>query len=165
VRWRCARCGAEHDGVPLDWAFEAPAYWDGGRGEHDVLTSDFCTWTDDDGVLSFFVRGVLHVPVPELGQKLGYGVWSSLSEESFVRVQELADDPPGAEDAGYFGWLSNSIAGYPETLNLPVDVVRGDVGIRPSLVLHGGDHPLIAEQHRGIGVERVLEIATLNMHG
>jgi hypothetical protein len=164
LRWICSRCGAEHEGVPLDWAYDRPVYWDGARNEHDWLTEDLCTWTDDAGERSYFIRGVLHVPIPETGGTLGYGVWSSLSEKSFKRVSELWDDPARVEEAPYFGWLSNSLPGYPETLNLPLDVVVQEIDKRPSLVLHEGDHPLIEEQRRGISVDRVHEIAELNMH-
>ena len=164
MRWTCSRCGAEHEGVPLDWAYDRPVYWDGTRSEHDWLTEDLCTWTDDVGERSYFIRGVLHVPIPETGGTLGYGVWSSLSEQSFKRVSELWDDPARVEEEPYFGWLSNSLPGYPETLNLPLDVVVQEIDKRPSLVLHEGDHPLIGEQRRGISVARVHEIAELNLH-
>jgi hypothetical protein len=95
---------------------------------------------------------------------LGYGVWSSLSEQSFKRVLELVDDPRRNHEPPYFGWLSNSIPGYLETLNLKVDVVTREPGLRPLIVLQDGDHPLIDEQRRGITMDRVYEIAELNMH-
>lgn len=95
---------------------------------------------------------------------VGYGVWSSLSEQSFKRVLELWDDPRRNDEPPYFGWLSNSIPGYPETLNLKVDVVTREPDLRPLVVLQDGDHPLIEEQRRGITMDRVYEIAGLNMH-
>lgn len=150
--------------MPLDWAYDRPVYWEGARNEDDWLSDDLCTWTDDVGERSYFIRGVLHVPIPETGETLGYGVWSSLSESSFKRVYELWDNPARVEEDPYFGWLSNSLPGYPETLNLPLDVVVEEIDKRPSLVLHEGDHPLIEEQRRGISVDRVHEIAELNLH-
>jgi hypothetical protein len=164
LRWTCSRCGSEHEGVPLDWAYDRPIYWDGRRNDGDWLSEDLCTWTDDVGQRAYFIRGVLYVPVPETGETLGYGVWSSLSEKSFSRVYELWDDPARVEEPPYFGWLSNSLPGYPETLNLPLDVVTEQIDKRPSLVLHEGDHPLIAEQRNGVSPARVLEIAELNLH-
>jgi hypothetical protein len=150
--------------LPLDWGFDEPIYWDGGRTEHDRLTSDLCSWTDDRGDPNFFIRGVLKVPVLGTGDVLGYGVWSSLSESSFNRAVELWDDPDRIDEPPYFGWLSNSLPGYPETLNLKVDVITRHLDFRPDIELHDVDHPLIREQREGITVERVREIAELNMH-
>jgi hypothetical protein len=164
LRWTCSRCGAEHEGIPLDWAYDTPAYWDGAQSDDDHLSEDLCTWTDDAGKLNYFIRGVLEIPVQENGESLGYGVWSSLSKESFERVVELWDEPARTEEPPYFGWLSNSLPGYPQTINLPLDVAVQEPGQRPLLVLHGGDHPLIDEQQRGISETRLQEIAELHMH-
>jgi hypothetical protein len=164
VRWTCSRCGEEHVGVPFDWAFESPKYWDGARTEDDWLTEDLCVWTDDEPKLNYFVRGVLEIPVAESDQKLGYGVWSSLSQDSFKRVLEHWEDSARTAHGPYFGWLSNSIPGYPETLSLPLDVVIQEIGVRPALVLHEGDHPLVVEQQEGITMDRVQAVAEEQMH-
>ncbi|HEV3479541.1 MAG TPA: DUF2199 domain-containing protein [Gaiellaceae bacterium] len=164
MRWTCSRCGAEHEGVPLDWAYDTPIYWDGGRNSADWLTEDLCTWTDDAGDRNYFIRGVLELPIVDSPDRLGYGVWSSLSEDSFSRVVDLWDDPARTDEPAYFGWLSNSLPAYPETLNLALDVVVQELDKRPLLYLHDGDHPLIEEQQRGISLARVQEIAELNMH-
>jgi hypothetical protein len=164
LRWTCSRCGAEHEGIPLDWAYDAPAYWDGEKTEDDLLTEDLCTLRDDEPKLNFFIRGVLEIPIEGTDERLGYGVWSTLSKDSFERVVHLWDDPARTEEPPYFGWLSNSLPGYPETLSLPLDVVVQELEKRPLFVLHEGDHPLIEEQQRGISMARVQEIAELNMH-
>jgi hypothetical protein len=150
--------------VPLDWAMDAPIYWDGGRTKADRISEDLCTWTDDEGQLQYFIRGVLEIPILEADDSFGYGVWSSLSEKSFKRALELWDDPRRRDEPAYFGWLSNSLPGYPETLNLPADVITRELDLRPVIELHDGDHPLIIEQREGITMARVQEIAELNMH-
>jgi hypothetical protein len=164
VGWRCQRCGEEHEGLPLDWAFVAPAYWDGPQSDDDWLSEDLCVWTDDAGDLNYFIRGVLYVPVLHSEQMLGYGVWSSLSRESFERIYDLWDDPKRVQEPPYFGWLSNSLPGYPDTRSLPLDVVTAELDKRPALALHDGEHPLIEEQRHGITIERAREIAELNLH-
>jgi len=164
LRWTCSVCGTEHEGLPLDWSHDSPTYWDGGRNDEDLLTSDICSWTDDAGERSYFVRGVLHVPVAELDDSLRYGVWSSLSRQSFERVLELWDDPARTEEPAYFGWLSNSLPNYPETLNLPASVVTAELELRPNIVLHDGEHPLVREQREGITVERLLELVGPGLH-
>jgi hypothetical protein len=156
VRWTCSRCGQEHEGLPLDWAFDRPTYWDGPRSADDWLSDDLCVWTDDAGELNYFIRGVLYVPIVDAEEMLGYGVWSSLSQASFARVYDLWDSPDRVHEPPYFGWLSNSLPGYPETRSLPLDVVTAGLEKRPSLVLHDGDHPLVEEQRRGITMQRRL---------
>jgi hypothetical protein len=164
VKWACSRCGAEHEGLPLDWAFPAPAYWEGGRSAGDWLTDDLCRWSDDSGAPTYFIRGVLPIAVEGSTDVLAYGVWSSLSERSFERVTELWDDEALVDEPPYFGWLSNRLPGYPDTLRLQVAVVMRAVERRPALVLLPHDHPLVDEQLHGVSRERALEIAELNIH-
>jgi hypothetical protein len=164
LRWRCSVCGEEHEGLPLDWSNNAPSQWDGGKSKDDRLTEDLCWWTDDAGQAAYFIRGVLHVPVPELEDTLRWGVWSSLSRQSFDRVLELWDDPARTQEPPYFGWLSNRIAGYPDTLNLPLDVITAELDLRPVFVLHDGEHPLIDEQRNGITLDRVLDLVGPRLH-
>ncbi len=165
MRWVCASCGQEHEGLPLDFGFDEPAYWDGGRSEHDFLTADLCVWTDDSGERSHFVRGVLRLPVAELDDAFVYGVWGSLSAESFEQVIAHWDDPARVDDPPYFSWLSNSIPGYPDTLNLRANLVTSSLELRPEIVLQDDvDHPLAQEQRAGITVARVQEIAGLLLH-
>ena len=164
MRWTCRYCGEQHDDLPFDWAFAAPAHWDGGKTADDWLTEDLCVWTDDGGDPAFFVRGVLYVPVVETGEALRYGVWSSLSQRSFERVIEMWNDPSRVEEPPYFGWLANSIPDYPGTLNLPVDVVTDHADLRPTIVPHKSGHPLVRDHRAGISLERVREVAERRLH-
>ena len=164
MRWRCSVCGREHEGLPRDWAFEQPRYWDGPRTPDDWLSDDLCVWRDDDGELSYFIRGLLSIPVVDDEGDLRYGFWSSLSKASFDRVVELWDDPRRTEEPPYFGWLASAAPGYPDTHGLAVDVVTADLELRPQLVLHDADHPLVREQREGITLARVREIAEANLH-
>lgn len=164
MRWRCSVCGEEHVGLPHDWAFEKPRYWEGPRGPDDRLTDDLCVWTDDAGDRSYFIRGLLTIPVVDAEDDFRYGLWSSLSEASFERVLELWDDPRRTQEPPYFGWLASSPPGYPDTRGLAVDVVTASLELRPELVLHDADHPLAREQRDGITLDRVREIAEANLH-
>jgi hypothetical protein len=98
---------------------------------------------------------VLELPIVDHDDAFAYGVWSSLSERSFDRVVELWDDPRRAEEPAYFGWLSSTIPGYPDTLSLPLDVVVEALERRPAFHPHDGDHPLIRDHRYGITMERV----------
>jgi hypothetical protein len=164
-RWTCAACGEEHVGLPLDFAFDEPVHWDGPRAPGDYLDSDLCVWTDDGGTRCHFVRGVLEIPVLETGDRFAYGVWGSLSAESFERLLADWDDAGRVEAPPYFSWLSNSIPGYPETLNLRANVITRTPDLRPAIVLaDDDDHPLAREQRDGITIERVRAIAGLLLH-
>jgi hypothetical protein len=164
VRWYCATCGAEHDDLPFDWHYDAPAYWDGPRAEGDDLTSDLCVWTDDDGARAYFIRGLLPIPVADADQVFNYGVWSTLSAASFERVLDLWDDPRRTEEPPYFGYLSNAIADFPDTLGLHVDVITAELEVRPRLVLHDADHPLVRAQRDGVTTDFVREVARSHLH-
>jgi len=164
-RWTCASCGEEHVGLPLDFAFDEPAYWDGPHAPDDYLGSDLCVWTDDGGTRCHFVRGVLELPVLETGDRIAYGVWGSLSAESFERMLAVWDDPRRVEEPPYFSWLSNSIPGYPETLSLRANVITRAADLRPAIVLaDDDDHPLAREQREGITIERARAIAGVLLH-
>lgn len=162
--WRCGVCGEEHEGLPLDWAFDKPSYWKGPRVPGDELTDDVCVWTDDAGERCFFVRGVLPIPVRDTGDVFSYGVWSSLSRRSYERTVERWDDESRENEPPYFGYLSNNLPGYPDTLGLHLGVITRSVTLRPSFVLLAGDHPLATEQWQGIDSARVREIAEHNLH-
>lgn len=164
MRWRCSRCGEEHEDLPLDLAFDAPTYWDGGRGERDRLTEDVCTWTDDAGRLNYFVRCILPLPIVGHDERFAYGVWASLSEANFERFLALYDDPTRVDEPPYFGWLSNVLPDYPDTLNLRTDVVIYDASLRPKLVLHDAAHPLVRHQREGITLDRVRSVVERALH-
>ena len=164
MRWYCAECGAEHDDLPFDWSYDAPTYWDGPRDGLDMLTSDLCVWTDDGGDRAFFIRGLLPIPVVDADQVFNYGAWSSLSEASFARILELWDDPRRVEEPPYFGYLSNAIADFPDSLNLRLDVVTAELDVRPRFILHDADHPLVRAQREGVTTDLVREIAHRHLH-
>jgi hypothetical protein len=164
VHWYCASCGSEHDDLPLDWAFDAPVYWEGPRADGDRLDRDVCVWTDDDARQSFFVRGVLELPVVGSDDVFAYGVWSSLSRESFERTVERWDVPDQSDEPPSFGWLSNAIPDFPGSLNLPLSVVPRGADLRPRLELHDGAHPLVAAQRNGVTIDFVRSVAERHLH-
>jgi hypothetical protein len=112
----------------------------------------------------FFVRGLIEVPIIGSGGAFRWGVWVSLSEKNFNRMMELWDDPKIVEEPPYFGWLSSSLELYPNTLGLKTSVESRDVTVRPYITLELTEHPLAVEQHHGITMERVKQIAEQCMH-
>jgi hypothetical protein len=163
VRFTCSTCGRVHEGLP-DLSFDAPIYYGGvPEGERDArctLSSDLCVIDDQD----FFARGVLEVPIKGTEDVFGWGVWVSLSRPNFDRYVELFDAEPAAGDGPWFGWLSNRLPGYPETLNLRTHLHLRPSRQRPRIVLEPTDHPLAVHQREGIALEELLEIIGPRLH-
>jgi hypothetical protein len=163
LTFTCTVCGEQHEGLP-DFGFDAPAYYlqvpEAERAARCRLSSDFCVI---DGQYHF-VRAVLLIPVQGLAQAFGWGVWTSLSPENFRRCLDVwALDDPG-EEGPYFGWLSNRLPFYPDTLELKLKVTLQPGGQRPRLELEPSDHPLAVDQREGIPWTRAVEMVEKLMH-
>jgi hypothetical protein len=158
----CGTCGEWHEGLPLDYAYDAPHYWSK-KLESDpnsFLNVDFCVAQNE----FFFVRSLIEIPVIGSDEPFRWGVWGSLSKQHFDRVVDLWTDPKLVDEPSYFSWLSNSIEGYPQTLNLKANMHSRTVEHRPFLQLEETDHPLAVEQRSGIAIQRLHEIAAQVLH-
>lgn len=164
LRFKCTCCGEWHEGLP-DLAFAAPYYYDQLSAEQKAAiakkSDDLCSIANKD----FFIRGVLLVPVVDRDVDFGLGVWVSLSEANFKRYVQLFADPNPAAEGPYFGWLSNRLPGYPDTLSLKTNVHLQPYPQRPRIVLEPTDHPLSVHQHRGIAFETLQRFLEANLHG
>lgn len=161
--FQCRTCGQWHDGLPLDYAYSAPYYWSESLRENpdSFLNDDLCVIEGRD----YFVRGLIEIPVIGSNDPFRWGVWVSLSKPNFDKMVELWNDPKVLQEPPYFGWLSSSVDGYPETLNLKTNVRSRDVRQRPYISLEPTDHPLSTEQQHGITKQRLREIAEKSLHG
>jgi hypothetical protein len=165
----CVSCGKRHFGI-FDLGFDRPAIWtdamDLKPSGDDLLGSHFIS--DDlcvDRGENYFVRCVLEIPI--LGLKMGrfgYGVWSSLSRQNFQSYVSNFEKGLQTNESPWFGWFSNSLKGYPQTLELKCDVYPQANGDRPLIQLQQSDHPLFIEQQEGISIDRLFEIYRLNGH-
>lgn len=159
--WTCGCCGRQFSTLPLDFACRTPDHWfqipEAERENRAKLSSDVCIIDDKD----FFVRGCLEIPI--IGQEdcFNWGVWVSVSRESFMRIHELWDSPDVQDEPPKFGWLCNNISVYPTTLSLKTNLYLRAGNRRPSIQLEPTDHPLAVEQRTGISIKRVEEIAAL----
>jgi hypothetical protein len=163
--YRCRRCGQWHDELPMHYGAAAPAYWyaipEDERERRGDLTSDVCVIDGEH----FFIVGNLEIAVAGAEDRFSWDVWVSLSRDNFRRAVQLWDTPGRESEPPYFGWLSTSLPGYPETLSLKTNVHTREVGRRPFVELEPTDHPLAVEQRQGITPERVREIAEVVLHG
>lgn len=163
--WRCRGCGEVHGELPMHYGAPAPALWfsipEAERAERVLLSTDMCLIDEQHG----FIVGNLEIPVLDSDEHFSWDVWVSLSLSNFKRALELWEQPGRESEPPYFGWVSTSLPGYPETLNLKSNVHTRAVGRRPRVELEPTDHPLAVEQRQGIRLARVQEIAELVLHG
>ena len=164
--FRCHTCGQWHVELPLDVGYDEPdtlCGLDEDQRSRDVTSDgDFRTWHDTDaGETHHFIRGVIEIPAPEIGDVFCYGVWTSLSAASYEQAR--AADRTNQSAGPFFGWLCNRLPGYPDTAGLKTNVhVRPDH--KASIVLHRSTHPLHTEQRDGITLARVQQIVEPILH-
>jgi hypothetical protein len=139
----------------MDYAFAAPRNWFGlteaERATRAKLTADICTIDGKE----HYVRGCLEIPVSDCSESLISGVWVAVSEDSLRYIlsnwnAQIGEDEP---------WLGTWIDGYPELHEIRCDVFVRSGNLRPRIVLQPTDYPLAIEQHQGITLERVTQIA------
>lgn len=168
-RWRrlqdrettCASCGKPHRGL-FDLGALQPYYWQAGlESSTNYLSEDFCVTNGEH----FFVRCVLLIPIiGSDGQSLGYGSWSSLSQQNFESYMDTFDGGEQGRLGPWFGWFANRLPGYPDPLNLKCSVQPRDGRQRPTITLEPTEHPLAVDQRNGITFDRLLELYALNGH-
>lgn len=149
--------------MPSAYHAEAPAFWS------VALASDPNSFLEPEvcviGAEHFFIRGLIEVPVVDSDDVFAWGVWVSLSKDSFDKALASWETPGREADPPAFGWLSTELGLYsPSTLNLKTNVHSRPVGERPVVELEPTDHPLAVEQRKGITVERVRQIAEAILH-
>ena len=162
--FRCARCGAEHNGVPLLWGPNAPsvlgpiprAEW-----PHRVSLSE------DDCVIDrskYIVRGCLDLPIRGTQEIFRWLVWVLVNREGYGytmspwrRLFRLRHPPYAAE-------LDTPLPYEPPTSGLSVEVRSAGPGYRPTIAVADPGHPLAIEQRDGIALERAYELAGRMLH-
>lgn len=156
--WTCGCCGKQFNNLPLDRAFQSPDPWfsltDAERATRGKIDADVCAL---DGEI--FVRVCLEIPIIGYDDRFIWGVWVSVSRQSFGRILELwtASDVTGEPPLS--ASLCNNIPLYPTTYGLKANIHLRPSPERPSVRLERTDHPLAIEQWNGITFARVEEIA------
>ncbi|MDR7277892.1 DUF2199 domain-containing protein [Catenuloplanes atrovinosus] len=161
--YECGHCGERHEGLPFSYGSGAPAYWreEFAADERSRLEDEICVIQGEH----FFVRARLVIPVHDAGEDFEWGIWTTLSRPNFARMLEVWDTPGREAEPAYFGWLSTELPVYPEsTINLKLMVHTAPLGERPHVLVEPTEHPLAVEQHRGITLARVRQIASLVQH-
>ena len=159
----CQCCGDRHDELPLAFHAPAPAYW-----SPELDGRDDCALGGEQCVIGgehYFIHGLIEVPILESTESFAWGVWVSLSQESFELMGRRWEEPGREHDEPRFGWLSTELTAYqPSTLNLKTRVHTRAIGVRPFIELEPTGHPLALEQGAGITRARAEELAARMLH-
>jgi hypothetical protein len=162
--WTCHCCGKRYETLPFDFAADAPAPWlelsEKDREKRGAITRDVCV-IENEGI---FIRGCLEIPVFDHPEAFMWGLWASVSEQSYQRILELWDAPIPENEPPKFGWLCNSVSIYPPAIGLKTNLHLRGGGQRPLIELEPTDHPLALDQRNGISMERVKEIVAELLH-
>jgi len=159
----CTASGQTHQGMPALDAAAPLSYYAVPADERDArcrLDADACVI---DGAY-YFVRGCLEIPVHGEREPFSWGVWVSLSEQSFTQWGACFESERRSHVGPFFGWLNAALAPYPDTVNLKTRVHLRDGFIRPFIELEPTDHPLAVEQRKGISAGRVATLYALVVH-
>jgi hypothetical protein len=85
-----------------------------------------------------------------------------VDEQSMSSIAESWSDPNRAAIAPIVGWLATELPYEQPTKGIEVVVHTRDPGQVPLLMLaEGSAHALAAEQHNGVGLHRLAELAEL----
>jgi hypothetical protein len=159
--WTCPCCGRQYDTLSFAYALDEPDAWraipEAERRYRGVLGTDTCTI--DGG--QFFIRGRVVIPVIGYDEPFRWGIWASVSKESFERYGRLWDVAVREHEAPISGVLASDVPIYPATSNLRCSIHLRNARKRPSFAIEPADHPLAAEQRNGITLDRVKEIAAV----
>lgn len=162
--FKCASCDEVHHGLPSFGADAPESYYlipPDERSTRCDLGSDDCVIDEQH----FFVRGCIEVPIHGHAEPFVWGVWVSLSLESYETWVRMSDEPLRDHTRPLFGWLNTRLSPYPETLSLKTHVHLQNDGIRPLIELEPTSHPLAIEQREGMTMARVAEIYAMLVHG
>jgi len=162
-QFKCRTCDEIHHGLPA-WQFDAPiqvlAIPNAERGARVALTEDDCVIDGKE----FYLKGLLELAVQGSPERFVWGVWLSVSPESYSRFATLFDDPERLADEQFFGWLCNELPNYPSTQFLKTMLHIREYPVRPWVELEPTSHPLAIDQRDGIPFERAIALAEILIH-
>ncbi len=104
---KCPHCNNELNELPLCYGIEAPYYfYTVPEEKRTELIRDFCVIDEQH----FFIRGHIEIPIIDNKEKFIWSVWVTLSEENFLKSNELLHVEGREHEKPYFGWLSTELS-------------------------------------------------------
>ena len=158
----CSVCGEHHDERLLDVRLGLPQVIHvldaDARQRRAWLADDFAVLDDE----RFFVRGLLELPVPGLGDRFAYGTWVEVAMEDFQELMRRWHDE--AQFDAVECTLANELEPYRETVGLGGTLHATAPDKLPRVELADAPHDLVEAQRRGISVDRSDELAAVVLH-
>lgn len=157
MRSRCRKCGKIHEELP-SLEFCSPFYYsrlaDNSPDVAAELNNDLCIIRTASQV-DHFIRAIITQKVTDHCDTLEYGVWVLLNEDSYTDYEGHYDDTD--HEATYFGYISNQIPGYSDTLSVRVTVHAHKGVQRPEVIPHADQqqHPFVHDYYEGISKQEV----------
>ena len=163
LEFECRTCGGIHHTLPA-WHFDAPlqvlAVPQAERAARVELSEDDCVID----ATAFYLKGLLGIPIEGSPDPFVWGVWLSVSAESYRRFVTLYDDVGRSADEQFFGWLCNELPSYPSTQLLKAMLHVREYPMRPWVELEPTSHPLAIDQRDGVTKTRTIELTKLLLH-
>jgi hypothetical protein len=149
---KCPCCGKEVKPYEMDVAFSLPdaiyALPEAQRATRARTHSDLCSLDDRH----YFIRGVVYVPILQLGILFGWGVWAEVSKGVFFRYQEIYDEDASTEPPAA-GVLANIPPGYRD-IEQPLEIHFGPPDQRPTFKPSPTDSEFYREHVEGMPVRK-----------
>ena len=156
MNYQCPICGQAHDELPemaFRWPDQGLAVPESERATRIKGNAETCVV---DGK-SFFIRGVILLPITGTSGHLGIGAWVSQSPENF---QTYLKNFQTRGIGPFFGWLCNSIPFYKShTWDMKAALHFPGGNRRPVIELASSEHPLYADFSKGITLDKAWSIA------
>lgn len=160
----CSCCGKLHEGSPsFGFKFPDPLLGQTTEIKENVKAGeDLCFYADEDG-MHYFARVVLNIPIHGVSEPFTWGIWVSLSKDSYEHYVKTWNEPDTSN--AYFGWVCSKLPYYQNTYSLATDVHQQAEGKRSYLCLHEIENELYNDFKNGISIEKAQKIAEIAMHG
>jgi hypothetical protein len=160
----CSTCGKEHQGLPTDWGFKLPdgifelSYLE--KYRRTRANSDLCALDEN----RFFIRGLVSLPFTYQEGAFSWGVWVEVDRTTHdFYLDHFNDD--FARGSRAQGRLANTIPGFPELVNEPLEIEFQDPDSRPAFsFLSSAGHRLAKDQRDGVDFARHHEFLELCGH-
>ncbi len=157
TNFKCSCCGKIYDEVPLTFGSEFPMYY------YTIPQNEISKRIEYQKSLCvidnhFFHRVRLTIPINDYEENLNFDIWTTISEDNFIKRNQDWTNPNRINNEPYFGWLQNEIPTYENTLNLEIITKENEPDIIPNAFIINENHPLYDDQKNGISFKKAEEI-------
>jgi hypothetical protein len=162
----CPACGVAHPEEEIELTFQRPdaiaAMTVEARAARCRETDEQCAiWGAGGAGHRFFVHALLPLAVENREQPYCLGIWLEVSDETFYRIDALADDPGQSTEPPMAATLANNVPFHAQSAGLLGSLRLTGRASSPSFLLAESEHGLYLEQQAGISPHRAWEYTRL----